>query len=70
MATKTKTTTEKPVAEVIGQDGNVFNLIGICSKALKRAGQPDKAKEMSERVFKSGSYDEALVIMGEYCELQ
>ncbi len=61
--------TEKPKAKVIGENGNVFNLIGICSKALKNAGQPDKAKEMSGRVMASGSYTEALQIMEEYCEL-
>ena len=63
------TTTDKPKAKVIGEDGNVFNLIAICSKALKRAKQQDKAKEMQDRVFGCGSYDEALTIMGEYCEL-
>jgi hypothetical protein len=60
----------KPVAKVIGEDGNVFNLIGICMKALKRAGQPEKAKEMQEKIFAAGSYEEALNIMGEYCDLQ
>ena len=60
----------KPVAKVIGKDGNVFNLIGICMKALKRAGQPEKAKEMQEKIFAAGSYEEALNIMGEYCDLQ
>lgn len=59
----------KPKAKVIGKDGNVFNLIGICSNALKKANQYDKAKEMSEKVFNSGSYDEALRIMGDYCIL-
>lgn len=61
--------TEKPTAKVIGEDGNVFVLIGICAKALKNAGQPDKANEMSKRVMASNSYLEALQIMEEYCEL-
>ena len=61
---------EKPVAEVIGKDGNVFNLAGICSSALKRAGYREQAKEMTDRIFKCGSYDEALQIMAEYCELE
>jgi len=60
---------EKPVAKVLGEDSNVFNLTGICSKALKRANQSDNAKEMTNRIFSSGSYEEALSIMGEYCEL-
>lgn len=65
-----KTKTEKPIAKVLGQNGNVFNLIAICSRALKDNGQSDKAKEMSDRVFDSESYNEALSIMSEYCELQ
>jgi len=59
----------KPKAKVIGQDGNVFNTLGICNSSLKRAGMPEKAKELSEKVFASGSYDEALSIMMEYCDL-
>lgn len=59
---------EKPLAPIIGADGNVFNLIGICSRALKNAGYPDKAKEMTDRITSSGSYDEALSIMCEYIE--
>ena len=46
----------------------MFNLIGICSRALKTAGYPDKAKEMTDRITSSGSYDEALSIMCEYIE--
>ena len=61
---------EKPVVRLVEEDGNVFNLIGICSKALKRAGQGDKAKEMTERIFACRSYDEALQIMMDYCEVE
>ena len=63
------TTTEKPKAKVIGKDGNVFNLIAICSQALIKAKQGEKAKEMQERIFKCDSYEQALRIMGEYCKL-
>jgi hypothetical protein len=59
----------KPIAKVLGKDGNVFNLIGICGRALKQAGQKDKVTEMQSRIFSSGSYDNALSIMSEYCEL-
>ena len=64
-----KTTIEKPEAQVIGQDGNVFNTLSICVKALKRAGQTEQANELTKRVFASESYDEAIQIMHEYCEL-
>jgi hypothetical protein len=27
----------KPVVQLVGEDGNVFNLLGICCRALKKA---------------------------------
>ncbi len=60
---------EKPDCPLIGQDGNIFNLVGIASRTLRGAGQKDAAKEMSDRVFASGSYDEALCIIGEYVNI-
>ena len=59
---------KKPKAPIVGVNGNVFNLIGICSHVLKRAGYHDQAKEMTNRVTNSHSYDEALSIMCEYIE--
>jgi len=62
------TPTEKqlPDAPIIGADGNVFNVIGIASRVLKRNGMSAEAKEMSSRAFMSGSYVEALGIITEY----
>lgn len=62
-------TTAKPIVNLIGQDGNIFNLVGLASKALKKANQPDKAKEMTEKVFSSESYGDALRIISDYCEI-
>ena len=59
---------EKPKAPIVGSDGNVFNLIGICSRALIKAGYSDHAKEMTDRITNSKSYDDALSIMCEYIE--
>ena len=56
----------RPDAKMIGEDGNVFNLMGICTKALNKAGYPEKAKEMNNRIMESESYNEALAIMSEY----
>jgi hypothetical protein len=60
----------KPKCQLLGQDSNVFNLVGIASQTLKRAGQPDNAKAMTDRVFASGSFDEALGIIMEYVDVE
>ena len=59
---------KKPKAAIIGANGNVFNLMGICSQALKKAGYPDKAEEMTKRITNAKSYDEAIFIMCEYID--
>ncbi len=41
----------KPDCPLIGQDGNVFNLIGIASRTLKENGMAAEASEMSSRVL-------------------
>lgn len=60
---------EKPDCALIGQDGNIFNLVGIAARTLRRNGMAEQAKEMSDRVFASGSYHEALNIIGEYVNI-
>lgn len=60
----------KPVCKLIGEDGNVFNLIGKASNVLKRNGLNDQAKEMTDRIMNCGSYDEALNIISEYVEIE
>ena len=42
---------EKPKCPLIGQNGNIFNLMGIASKTLKRNGMYDEAKEMCSRII-------------------
>lgn len=61
---------EKPTCKLIGEDSNVFSLMGKVSKTLNNAGLTDKAKEMTDRVFDSGSYDEALTIFRDYVEVE
>jgi hypothetical protein len=58
-----------PKCRLTGTDGNVFALAGRCSQALKAKGHDDMAKEMASRIFKSKSYDDALGIMAEYCDI-
>ena len=59
----------KPDCPLIGKDGNIFNLIGIASKTLRDNGMPEQAVEMRDKVRASGSYEEALYVIGEYVNI-
>ena len=64
--TENEQTQKKPDCPLIGEDSNVFNLMGIASRTLRRNDMADEAKEMCERITSSDSYEEALGIIGEY----
>lgn len=61
---------QKPKAKLVGADGNIFNLMGIATRALKAAGQGDKVSEMLNRIYNSNGYDEALQIIMGYVEVE
>ena len=57
--------------KLIGEDGNIFNLMGIVSRTLKEAGEPEKAEEMIRRITSDAkSYDEALAMLMEYVDVE
>lgn len=58
----------KPKVKLVGQNGNIYNILGIASRALKEAGYADEAKEMQTEVFASDSYEEALAIVLQYVD--
>lgn len=58
----------KPKAEIIGADGNIFNIMGIASKSLKRSGLHEGSEEMIKRITNSKSYDDALCIVQDYID--
>ena len=62
--------TQRPKMKLLGEDGNIFAIMGRASLLLKNAGQSDKAKEMCDRVTASQSYSEALNIVSEYVETE
>lgn len=71
----TETSKEQPVPKrqkmkLVGQDGNIFAILGRASRLLKENGQPQQAKEMSSRVYQSGDYYKALNIISEYVETE
>ena len=41
---------KRPQMKLVGEDGNIFAILGRASKLLRENGQPEKAKEMSDRV--------------------
>ena len=60
----------RPKMQLIGQDGNIFAIMGRASRLLKNNGQREKAMEMCDRVTASQSYSEALNIVSEYVETE
>ena len=61
---------KKPKMQLIGQDGNIFVIMGRASRLLTDYGQADKAKEMRDRVMSCDSYQKALNIVSEYVETE
>lgn len=63
---------KKPLCELIGADGNIFNLMSIACKTLKENDLSEQADELKQRLFsgEAESYDRALQIILEYVEPQ
>lgn len=55
--------------KVIGEDSNIFNLLGLVTRELKRNGYRELAKELPPQIFECNSYDKALTILDRYVEL-
>ena len=61
---------EKPKCKLVGEDGNIYNLMGIASRALKKNGLEEEAKEMFNKITtESKSYNEALCIIMDYVDV-
>lgn len=61
----------KPDCARIGENGNIFNLIGIASRTLRRHGLDIQAEEMRERIMggECSNYYEALGVIEEYVNI-
>ena len=59
----------KPDCPLIGEDGNIFRIMGIASEALRENGMQEQAEEMRSRIFQCRSYDSALSIIGDYVNI-
>lgn len=49
--------------ELIGQDGNAFNLIGLTARALRREVSPDAADAFTSEAMESESYEDLLAFI-------
>ena len=59
----------KPDCPLVGEDGNIFRIMGIASEALRENGMQEQAEEMRSRIFQCRSYDSALSIIGDYVNI-
>ena len=67
---KEQSVPKRPKMKLVGEDGNIFAILGRASRLLKENGQPQQAKEMSSRVYQSGDYYKALNIISEYVQTE
>lgn len=61
---------DHPEMELVGQDGNIFFILGSASRILKRNGLQEEATEMFARVQESGDYYAALGIISQYVQTE
>ena len=46
--------------ELVGQNGNAFNILGICLRAMRRAGLSKEEQDAFQAEATSGNYDHLL----------
>ena len=59
----------KPDCPLIGQNGNIYNLMRIAGQTLRQHGMEEQAKEMFQRITQCQSYESALSIIGDYVNI-
>ena len=65
-----KKNVETPECKLIGENGNIFNLISLASEALRKANLDLQVQEMQQKVLGCHTYDEALSTIGQYVNIQ
>ena len=56
--------------KLIGEDSNIFNLMGLASRALRNEGYRTEADEMCKEVMKTITFDEALFVITKYVDAE
>ena len=56
--------------ELVGKDGNAFNILGICRRAMKRAYLPESEIEAFTAEATSGDYNHLLAVCCEWFNVE
>lgn len=56
--------------QLVGQNGNVFNLMGIVANALRKNGFGEEVQSFITEVTSSQSYHEALAVMMRWVDVR
>jgi hypothetical protein len=59
----------RPRCRLVGEDGNVFAIIGRVLRDLQDVGEAEAAKDFVARAFRSRSYEEVLALCAECVEV-
>lgn len=62
---------DKPDCPLVGENGNIFHLMGLAARTLREHGLSEQARELQARITGGNchSYDQALCIIGEYVNI-
>ena len=56
--------------ELVGQNGNAFNILGICLRAMRRAGLSKEEQDAFQAEATSGNYDHLLATCMEWFDVK
>ena len=56
--------------QLTGEDGNAFNILGICLQAMRRAGLSKVERDAFQAEATSGNYDHLLATCMEWFEVE
>ena len=56
--------------ELVGQNGNAFHILGICLRAMRRAGLSQEERDAFQKEATSGNYDNLLCTCMEWFNVE
>ena len=55
--------------QLIGQNGNAFNILGICLRAMRQAGLSKEERDAFQKEATSGDYNHLLITCTEWFDV-